>query len=60
MRKNRNCEFCKEKRMACKIINRNCFKYILKRYKTYTQIITENMLKNIDCFYISENIYNYF
>lgn len=65
MRKNRICEFCKEKRSAFKIINRNCLKYIMKkRYKKITPIVVENVIDsinaNIDSFYISEMISDYF
>ena len=65
MRKNRICEFCKEKRMACKIINRNCYKYILKkRYKKFTPIVTMSLInsidENIDYLHISEMISDYF
>jgi hypothetical protein len=65
MRKNRICEFCKEKRMSCKIINRNCLKYILKkRHKKFIPLVTMTSLdyinkENIDCSHISEMISNY-
>ena len=65
MRKNRICEFCKEKRNAIKIIGRNCLKYILKkRYKKITSIVVTHLINslniNVNDFYISKMISTYF
>lgn len=61
MRKNRICEFCKEKRMAYKIINRCCFRYLARRYRSFTPIICENKIsENIDYLHVSQMISEYF
>ena len=61
MRKNRICEFCKEKRMAYKIINRCCYRYLAKRYRSFVPIITKHKFdKNLVYLHVSQMISEYF